>query len=148
MNRRIRDRSVFFLGGLVAISLLGCGTSYDGPPRAKVSGSVTFDGKAIANGVINLMPDGHDGRVVSVPITDGQYRIEERDGPNFGKYKVEILGNEGGAVAAGKNPEEDSETAEAEDGERQIVPAKYNNETTLTLDVNQSVIEKDFALTP
>jgi len=94
------------------------------------------------------MPDGHDGRVVSVPITGGQYRIEERDGPNFGKYKVEILGNERVAELTEESTGKDSETAKAGGGEKQILPAKYNNETTLTLDVNQSAIEKDFALTP
>lgn len=138
MNHVVRAglSTVFVVVALIALS--GCGGSgYEGPPRAEVSGAVTFDGTPIVEGSINLVPVGQ-GRQVGVSIIDGAYTIPEIDGPTFGKYKVEITGFEFEKVA---------EDSEEEGRSTQVVPSKYNTDTTLELDISEAKVEKDFTLT-
>ena len=130
MTDLLRSITVCLLGSLIAISLSGCVPSYDGPPRAEISGNVSINGEPLADGVLNLVPDGHDGRSVSVPVAAGRYFIQDAGGPNFGKYKVEIYGFE-------------EASTEEED---QFIPAKFNAETQLVLEINEPVVLQDWNL--
>ena len=152
MTDWLRCVTVWLFCGLITVSLSGCGPSYDGPPRAEISGSVSVDGQPLADGVLNLVPDGHDGRSASVPVAAGRYFIQEVDGPNLGKYKVEIYGF-GDPAAAEDDDEGDPGGDEwdrekiASSAENQVIPAKFNVETQLVLDVNEAVVRNDWNLT-
>ena len=139
MIRIVYSGSAALLAGVVLVAFAGCGSGgYDGPQRAEVTGTVAFDGAPVANGTINLIPQS-EGRQVGVTIIDGTYTFAGNDGPTFGKYKVEIFGFE---------PKETPEGADEDHGSsKQILPAKFNAETELELDVSGPKLTKDFALT-
>lgn len=97
---------------LALVVVCGCGgnSSYEGPRRIPVQGTVTFEGKPLPYGVMNFeSADG--GRAASGLVVDGKFTIDEAQAPNAGKYKVQIVGyaeppappkdgDEGGSVGA------------------------------------------------
>lgn len=119
-------------------TMLGCsGANYDGPPRSEVSGSVTFKGAPVAQGSINLSPIGHEGRQASASIEGGKYLIPEEQGPNSGKYRVEIY-----VFQPPKNaPPEGSDA-----GMAQVAPAEFNRDSKVEMDVDGAKVTKDFDL--
>jgi hypothetical protein len=129
---------------LVVSSLLlaGCGGGDGG--RATVKGTVTLNGTPIQDGAINLIPTDSELRRVGGQITKGAYELSgEQSGPLPGSYRVEIYGFEPiGAPAAGESGDADAESAT-----RQVVPAQFNTESDLTLEVDSSEVEKNFDLT-
>jgi hypothetical protein len=143
-------------GGLALLST-GCGgPEYEGDPRAAVSGTVTFDGTPVVHGTVNFVPTG-EGRPASGGIADGKYLITEERGPNLGTYKVEILGY--ASADAGSEAEDDEDMA-GEGGDEedevegqptgpsgQIIPAKYNTQTTLEVEITAGDNEHNFTLT-
>jgi hypothetical protein len=68
-----RSRPSLWLWALLPLLVLsGCGTK--APPTGKVSGTVTFKGKALPEGVITFINDG-EGRTANAAIKDGQYTV-------------------------------------------------------------------------
>ncbi len=125
-----------------SVLLGGCG---GGDGSATVKGQVTFDGTPIKDGAINLIPIDSDLRRVGGSISDGAYELTGvQSGPMPGKYRVEIYAFE--PIAAPSGAEEGD--AEADSATRQVLPPKFNAESDMELDVNASLVEKDFALTP
>lgn len=119
-------------------TLLGCSApKYDGPPRAEVSGSVTFKGSPVEQGSINLSPVGHDGRQASASIEGGKYLIPEEQGPNLGKYRVELYVFQPPANA----PPEGSDA-----GMAQVAPPEFNRNSKVELEVDSGKVTKDFSL--
>lgn len=135
-------RSVFALAALTAI--VGCN---DRPYRlAPVSGTITLDGEPLAGVVINLQPMAGGGDAPGPGSTgkcdaDGRYTVETlhgEPGAVVGKHRVRIYGPKAEAI-----PQSDVDTP----GVQEIIPAKYNYESQLTLDVPESGAEaSDYAL--
>ena len=133
--------------GMLMIAGCGEGPAYEGPARVAVSGAVTFDGEPLPSGIINFIPQGQ-GRRANGIVMNGQYSIDEDHGPNVGTYKVQILGYakapadvpEGGGEGGG------DEEPEVDNGP-QILPAKYNAESTLTAEITAGENKHDFTLT-
>ncbi|MCL4203728.1 MAG: hypothetical protein KJ000_14605 [Pirellulaceae bacterium] len=122
---------------LLAVSMTGCGAS-DGVDRASVSGTVTLDGQPVGEGSIVFTPTaGTTGPMCFVPIANGAYSIAAGDrGPVVGKHKVEIEGyRDTGTVDDGGAALKD-----------QIVPAKYNRQTTLVVEVAKGSNTHNFEL--
>src|SRR3954451_20253281 len=74
--------------GVILLSILGCNN--DG--RAPVSGTVTFDGQALATGQIVFEPMS-SGRLGIAQISNGTYNMPATQGPTPGKYLVRITAN-------------------------------------------------------
>lgn len=75
---------------LCGLTFTGCGSS-DGFARVPVKGSVTVDGKPLAEGVIRFIPDkGLQGQTVQAVVQNGEYALDDRSGPVAGKHRVEI----------------------------------------------------------
>jgi hypothetical protein len=130
--------------GLAAMALVaGCGGG-GGGDGTEVKGRVTFDGAPVADGAINLLPLEAEGARASMPITDGEYVFPADKGLKPGKYRVEIFAFEPIPGSGGGGGDEDSE---AESQTRQIVPPKFNNESTLELEVTEDGVEKNWELT-
>ena len=145
----------------------GCASaSYEGATRAAVKGSVTLDGNPLAYGTIAFAPVDDEGRRASGLIQSGSYSIAEKNGPNLGKYKVAILGyakapetggeeeedaDEGNGNGNGDDDEDEDEGEEEEEQGAslgpQIVPAKYNTQTTLEVEITAGENTHDFQLT-
>jgi len=133
--------------GTLMIAGCGGGPSYEGPARGAVSGAVTFDGQPLAYGIINFIPQGQ-GRRANGIVMNGQYTIDEDHGPNVGTYKVQILGYAKAPADVPEGGEEGGGDEEPEvDMGSQILPAKYNVDSTLTAEITAGENKQDFTLT-
>lgn len=100
-------------------------------PRSSVEGNVNYDGELVDQGGIVFIPVVEDSGLVRAtgPIQNGRYHLDNQRGPNPGKYRVEITwrkktGNK--VPGEGGNPRDEVVMP---------VPAKYNTESELTVDV-------------
>lgn len=93
-----RTRNIAAMFALAAIFFAGCNSASDGPPRYKLSGSATHQGKPIPVGEISLTPDsskGNDGPGSVAQIKDGKYETEPDMGIVGGPYVVRITAFDG-----------------------------------------------------
>lgn len=131
-NRTLWAGGLAIVMGASLLLLTGCGggAGYEGEERAAVSGTVSFDGKPLPYGTVTFVAIGA-GRRASGMIQDGKYSIPEAQGPNLGKYRVEIIGHAKAPVQAPEPAEGGEGGEEGEDEERspdlgpQIIPDKY-----------------------
>lgn len=109
----------------VAAVLVGCGDA--GPKRYGVTGTVTYKGKPIENGLISFVPAGSEASAGGAPITDGRYEIPKAVGLPAGEYRVIISVPTGGPA-----PKEVAPGVGAGEREtREALPARYNSQTEL-----------------
>jgi hypothetical protein len=108
----------------------GCGAGADNLNRQAVAGTVTLDGKPLAEGTIHFAPSSSEATTeVSEVIKDGKYAFSKYNGPVPGPYKVQISAPEPQPFTppAGKSPGEFVIPVA-----KQNVPEKYNLKTVLT----------------
>ncbi len=129
-------KGVEFLGwtfaALITVAALGCGG--DGLGRASVSGTVTVDGVPLAEGGLALIPaTGTTGPSAGATIQDGEYFIPFDKGPVPGRYRVEIkaMRKTGRQIVDEHQPPPNNLLDEVE----QYIPATYNAESTLSIEV-------------
>jgi hypothetical protein len=106
----------------------GCGP---GDGRVSVFGTVTYQGKPVPAGAITFLTTvGAPGPVCGDMIRDGRYDVPKTKGILPGTYRVMIsYPGPGGEltpeeIAVGVSPRA-----------KELLPAKYNTETTLTAEV-------------
>lgn len=133
-----------FLLTILAICC-GCGRG-NGPIRVAVAGDVAVDGTPIAEGSILFIPaPGTKGPVAGASITGGRYSIAAAKGPCVGPYRVEIHGSQKTGrrvkVAGPQGP-----ASSIVDEIIEIVPAKYNTQSTLVADLKAGKNRLDFAI--
>ncbi|QDU75334.1 hypothetical protein Pan97_23640 [Bremerella volcania] len=128
---------------LVLLCLLFSGCGGNGIPRAAVQGTVTLDGKPIESGVIMFIPE--TVAPVALKITGGHYDSEsdvnDRRGAVIGHCSVQIFANR----PTGRSYT-DVMTGEKMEETKQFVPAKYNERTELTAEVEAGRQTIDFHL--
>lgn len=115
---------------LVAL-VLGCAGS-DG--AADVKGEVSLDGQPLMDGVIHFMPLDGKSRTASTFVKGGHFETRVP----LGKQRVEIS-----CVKA--QPLKPGQMADSATG-AEIVPAKYNTKSELTLEVKRGKNEPRFEL--
>jgi hypothetical protein len=122
--------------GLAAVALVaGCG----GPPRAKVRGAVSLDGKALAKGTIEFFPTGPGGQSAAAVIADGTYEAEASPGEmRVTVYSTEVTGRQ----KAYNTP--DSPVVETV---RNVIPERYNTKSELKASLVAGPNEVSFDLT-
>ena len=121
---------------LLLSTVSGCGSGTKSP----VSGTVTFDGKPLASGAIQFIPDDlSKGRSEGAVIKDGSYKIPADHGLEPGSYSVSITSSKPAAQAVdmpGK-PQFDEE----------LIPLRYNQKSELKRTVEKGKAQKfDFNL--
>jgi hypothetical protein len=115
---------------LLLAGAAGCGPSADNLNRQAVAGTITLDGKPLAEGTIHFVPSSTEATTeVSEVIKDGKYSFSKYSGPVPGPYKVQISAPEAQPFTppAGKSPGEFLIPVA-----KQNVPEKYNVKTILT----------------
>ncbi len=125
----------------VALTLLsltvGCGKSLSG-----VSGTVTLDGKPLEGAFVEFSPVS--GRPsLGKTDEDGRYQLEystSKSGVESGEHTVRIGTYEEASI--------DMETGEPTAEVEEIVPEKYNSQTTLTEHVKPGKNNINFQLVP
>ncbi len=125
--------------------MLGCGSkAYDGDKRFAVSGNVTFDGEPVDGGIIRFVSESASGkeRVSGGVITAGKYSVDEGQGPNAGKYQVEIRWSK----PTGKQVKDTQDTGAMIDVVKEAIPSKFNEVTELRAEVSGTKTKFDFDL--
>ncbi len=137
---RTRFVSLFLTGFASVMLMAGCGTG--GPDRHAVSGKVTLDGSPVENGTIAFISTG-DGPPESAHanIVNGSYTIPADRGPQSGTFQVMIY-----CPKPTDKKTIDTDTGAEIPVMKETIPKKYNEETTLTIEIggNES---HDFELT-
>ena len=117
----------------VLLPLNGCGRS-DLPARAKVEGSVTFEGQPLNNGTISFVPDrnrGTTGRSATGVIgPDGRFQLrsfEKDDGALVGFHRVQI--ESWANVPEHPLPNSDGQPQEPRPP-KSAIPRRYNDAAT------------------
>src|SRR5713226_1144423 len=122
-----------FLGTI--LPLVGC----LGERTADVTGTVTVDKQPLTKGSIGFIPADGKGQTAGGEITDGKYDVKK---VSLGVMKVEIRYPK----VVGKKKDYDAPGGKYYDLYDESLPAKYNNETELRLDVKAGKNEKDWEL--
>ena len=140
-----------FWASMSAMAILivsGC-SAKTGPERATVSGTVTFDGEPLETGLIAFIPDGAtQGPTAGAAIQKGKYATPAGTGPVLGPHRVEITAHrtgrviEGAGLGGGVGPSGGVVSEKSE----MYVPAQYNKNSTLTIDVKSGKNLQDFPL--
>jgi hypothetical protein len=121
---------------LVIAAYVGCSSS-EGPERVAIRGAVTLDGEPLPAGMIRFLPTGATAGPAGVAIIkNGRYQASAEEGPLVGRNRVEIEATDYFRFAI------DDEAAFAAAASkrstklpRNPVPAKYNRQSTLTVDI-------------
>jgi hypothetical protein len=132
---------------LAALLAAGCGDAGDYPP---VSGRVTLDGKPLAGARVLFQPDGagklEAGRgSLATTDADGRFALTQigakgAAGAKVGRHRVVVS-------KADREVKADDDKGGGPGG-KEVVPAKYSTESTLTFDVPAGgTAGADFALT-
>ncbi|MFM7316796.1 MAG: hypothetical protein ACKO85_02685 [Isosphaeraceae bacterium] len=127
------------------MALAGCGGG-DGLDRQPVTGQVVLDGQPLKDAEILFFPtsNGKDAIATGAHISNGAYTISRENGPIPGNYKVQITAA-GGAQAPPANADAMPGTGPIH--AKELIPARYNVQTTLTADVKAGETNKfDFTL--
>jgi hypothetical protein len=136
--RPIRNRAAFGLAALTCAFACACGGN-----GASVRGTVSFKDQPVNGGRIFFLPDGDPaGRpTVHGVIEQGRYDVPAAKGLKAGRHRVEIVWHQ---TPPGKQPP--AEPGLVTDDMVQIIPAAYNSQTTLFVDVQRGANNFDFAL--
>ncbi|QDV51841.1 hypothetical protein [Gimesia fumaroli] len=111
-------------------SLSGCGSQkeYTGEKRFPITGTVSFKGEPVSSGMISLIPEDGNSNPAGGPIENGTFSIPEEKGPNKATYRVAVYWRK----PTGKKVK-DADTGEEIDQVKQVIPAKYNDATELSV---------------
>jgi len=125
-----------FALALVSLTIVGCGGSKgDLPPVVPVSGTVTLDGKPLANAGIVFIPTGQTrgGTFSGATDENGHYELldrESRKGTTVGEFKV--ICNKW-VLPDGKDFPKDSKVSPLESNAKELLPPRYSNEAQTQL---------------
>lgn len=131
------------LGCVLCAVSVGCQES--GPKRAKVYGVVKYQGEPVENGVIRFVPQEIGaGPMAGALIKEGRYEVTANGGVPLGLCRVEIIARRTkGDHASARMP--DVEMLQAPGV--QYMPAKYNEQSELTVEIaSTGEVKHDFDL--
>jgi len=137
---------LLLLAAIAGALAVGC-EKYEGPPLFPVSGTVTLDGKPLANAGVMFLPRGETRGNACLGITDasGKYSLRAEQGGGAGCQEGEF------AVTISKMkdpPPGAGGAAAAEAGTEETLPAKYwdSAQTVLSANVPTGGTTVDFQL--
>lgn len=117
--------------GLAVVVVVGCG-----PKTATVSGTVTFNGEAVANGAISLFPTDGKGTPAGGLIKDGRYTVT---GVSPGEKTVQLSSP---VVAGTRKDDYGSDTRIAEE----LMPPAWGRASQNKITVTAGSHTRDFAV--
>lgn len=134
-------RAAVVLTAALVVSSAGCGRS--GPERFSLKGRVTFDGAPLAEGDILLLPaSGTQAPTVSGRIENGEFNIPADRGPMAGDYTVAISAER----KTGRKVQADILGSATTEQYEQYIPARYNEQTTLSAQIDRDRDDLSFEL--
>jgi hypothetical protein len=155
-----RSFTILALSGLFAMT--SCGTDDGLGKRYPVSGTVTYNGKPLEQGVISFVPEDPKSIGATGTIENGAYALStggENDGARAGKYKVTVSAKEDSTALAKAKFAKDSKGADpgfvprqylsnAAGEAKSLIPVGYGDTrtTNLTAEVKEQPNTIDFPL--
>jgi len=114
------------------VVVAGCGSGSGG--RCPIQGSVHYADQPVDNGGIAFIPvgdpEGSERPCATGQIRAGRYDLDDRRGPNPGKYRVEITWKkQTGKKVPGEGGYPKDET-------EQVIPPKYNTQSELIVEIH------------
>ncbi|WP_029629782.1 hypothetical protein [Zavarzinella formosa] len=124
---------------VVLSAFTGCGQT-----DQTLAGDVSFDGQPIDDGVVLFVPTdggGNNRQKVGGQIANGKYSIESGRGLASGKYRVEVtwMKKTGRKSSTGDG-------SQLQEDKTQVLPAKFNSQSTLTAEIPAPGNKLDFQL--
>jgi hypothetical protein len=119
------------LTAAITLLTLGCAA---GDGAAEVAGDVTLDGQPLTDGVIHFLPVDGKSRTASTFVRDGRFQTRVP----LGQQRVEISCVKAQSLRPGQAA--DSATG------AEIVPAKYNTKSELSVEVSRGRNKVKFEL--
>jgi hypothetical protein len=136
----VSDRTRTLLAASAALLLLGLTAGCGGPPRAKVSGTVTLDGQPVESGTISFYPTANSGPTAGGGIENGRYTLEASPG----EMTVVISANK----VVGKHKMFDTKDSPVVDKVAEVIPERYNKTSELKVTLKPGVNDEvNFELT-
>lgn len=136
-----RSRVLVLTVAVLALAGWGCASNSD---RSSVQGAVSYNGEPVDDGGIAFIPEAgatNEVRATGI-IQDGHYDLDSKSGPYPGNYRVEIFWNKKtGKTITGAS-------GATKDERKQAIPAKYNTNTELKVEVKSGRNTLDFDLKP
>jgi len=129
----VTDRLRLPLVASLGLALLGFAAGCGGPPQAKVSGTVTLDGKPVENGTISFYPTANSGQTAGGGIVNGQYTMDASPG----EMTVLISASK----VTGKHKMYDTPDSPTVDTVVELVPDRYNKTSELKVTLKPGVNE-------
>ena len=148
-RRREAKAMLVTVAASVSVLIGGCGDSGDALEHARVSGTVTFDGKPIPEGDIIFLPMGQTkGPSAAGKIVQGRYQIHEK-GPVVGTHRVVIHAyrKTGRKIPNSTPPAPGAVREEMINEKIPYIPAQYNAKSTLSAEIRTGDNQRDFELT-
>lgn len=131
--RTVLVASVLIINGMLVIS--GC-SQQEKVARQRIEGKVLLDGAPLDRGSVRFEPQGAKVGISAGAVVDqGRFVINVEKGLPTGKYKVAISSPEGGSM----EPVMSDLSAPPP---RERIPAKYNTQTELTVDVDGAMVNE------
>jgi hypothetical protein len=121
---------------LALVLVAGCGPS--GPAVGTVTGLVTLDGQPLKSGLIRFVPADGQSQTADGPIADGRFTVAVP----IGEKKVQISAPKAGR----KIKMYDTPDSPVVEETTELLPARYNVNTELTMTVAKGQQEKNFPL--
>jgi hypothetical protein len=119
------------------VLLLFLGGCDRGPAVGAVTGAITLDGQPVDGGLIRLEPMDGNSQPADCIVKGGQYSVTMP----VGEKKVQIYWTKTSSPGKLDTASQGSEQVVA------LIPARYNDQTTLTYAVEKGQATKDWALT-
>jgi len=141
-----RDGCPVGLLALLSLVAVGCNNGgADDLPREPISGTVSYDGKPLANGTIQFQPASQaEGMAAGGMVVEGRFDVPREEGPVPGNYKVQIDSiDETVTVTVPEQPTSPREDvlpgelkiAPPKKMKKRLIPPKYNSQSELTAEV-------------
>lgn len=125
--------SVLLFSGISGLA--GC-SQQERVSRQRIEGKVLLDGAPLDHGSVRFEPEGATiGISAGAVVNQGRFVINVDKGLPTGKYKVAISSPEGGPTEA-KMPDPNTPPP------RERIPAKYNLQTELSVDVDGEMVNE------
>ncbi len=124
--------------GLLTLALLLPGCGKQDPNRGTVSGIVEVDGQPVAQGAIAFTPIDGNTAASGGNIVDGRYSVIANIGPS--KVAINV------PQVVGQRKLYDTPDSPVRPVVEELLPAEYNDQTTLTCDVKPGPNQQNFSL--
>lgn len=133
------------MGAAVGLAVQGCSAD-DDFPRQSISGLIRLDGRPLPHGIVHYYPRGGGGHrpvvVGGAMVRNGRFSIPREFGLIPGKYTVAVFS----AITTERKRGNDSVPGNATTAAQEMIPAKYNSQSSLEIEIKDSHLIKEMTI--